>query len=388
MENTKLENNNKNIDKKIIRAYDILKKFNKSNKFKQKKINNFIYVFFLYIQNNYNLDFHFKDQTKEKSLYKCIKSLYSDFSEKKAKSILFPKDPLLLDIFINGEKFKPEKYLQKLTDTIYSNNYINLNVEILDYLGNSNKDTKIINNTLCLIFFKELYPNIPIDKQLINHLVKTLITMANITNNINKTGDNIVKYTNTHAIFLLILLKKISHFKHLDTWIYHLLDNQLNNGKWNNGFNSYFASNPELLDIVHTALATIVLLEYKTITVHKQYILPNDTDSETDDEENVKDNEIKENVKDNENKNVKDNEIKEIKENIKETKNIENFVNKELINKKEILEKKQIIEKFDQINTPNKGSYYFNFNVYNITLLILTIILTFFLLQLNKKIKN
>ena len=388
MENIKLENNNKNIDKKIIRAYEILKKFNKSNKFKQKKINNFIYVFFLYIQNNYNLDFHFKDKTNEKSLYKCIKSLYSDFSEKKAKSILFPKDPLLLDIFVNGEKFKPEKYLQKLTDTIYANNYINLNVEILDYLGNSNKDTKIINNTLCLIFFKELYPNIPIDKQLINHLVKTLITMANITNNINKTGDNIVKYTNTHAIFLLILLKKISHFKHLDTWIYHLLDNQLNNGKWNNGFNSYFASNPELLDIVHTALATIVLLEYKTITVHKQYILPNDTDSETDDEENVKDNEIKENVKDNENKNVKDNEIKEIKENIKETKNIENFVNKELINKKEILEKKQIIEKFDQINTPNKGSYYFNFNVYNITLLILTIILIFFLLQLNKKIKN
>ena len=196
--------------------------------------------------------------------------------------------------------------------------------------------------------------------------------MANITNNINKTGENIVKYTNTHAIFLLILLKKISHFKDLDTWIYHLLDNQLNNGKWNNGFNSYFASNPELLDIVHTALATIVLLEYKTITVHKQYILPNDIESELDGEENVKDNEIK-NVKEN----VKD----------KETKNIENFVNKELINKKEIMEKKQIIEKFDQINTPNKGSYYFNFNVYNITLLILTIILIFFLLQLNKKIK-
>lgn len=385
MENIKLENNNKNIDKKIIRAYEILKKFNKSNKFKQKKINNFIYVYLLYIQNNYNLDFHFKDRTKEKSLYKCLKSLYSDFSGKKVKSILFPKDPLLLDIFVNGEKFKPEKYLQKLTDTIYSNNYINLNVEILDYLGNSNKDTKIINNTLCLIFFKELYPNIPIDKQLINHLVKTLITMANITNNINKTGENIVKYTNTHAIFLLILLKKISHFKDLDTWIYHLLDNQLNNGKWNNGFNSYFASNPELLDIVHTALATIVLLEYKTITVHKQYILPNDTDSETEDEENVKDKEIKENVKEN----VKDNEIKNVKENVKdkETKNIENFVNKELINKKEILEKKQIIEKFDQINTQNRGSYYFNFNVYNITLLILTIILTFFLLQLNKKIK-
>ena len=153
MENTKIENNNKNIDKKIIRAYEILKKFIKSNKFKQKKINNFIYIYLLYIQNNYNLDFNFKDQTKEKTIYKCLKSLYSDFSEKKAKSLLFPKDTLLLDIFVNGEKFKPEKYIQKLTDTIYTNHYVNINIEILDYLGNSNKDTKIINNTLCLIFF-------------------------------------------------------------------------------------------------------------------------------------------------------------------------------------------------------------------------------------------
>ena len=170
-------------------------------------------------------------------------------------------------------------------------------------------------------------------------------------------GFFIIKYTNTHAIFLLILLKKISHFKDLDSWIYHLLDNQLNNGKWNNGFNSYFASNPELLDIVHTALGTIVLLEYKTFIIHKQHILLNDTDSETDDEENVKKKEVKD-------KEIKEN-VKENKE-VKETKNIENFVNKELINKKEINEKKQIIEKFDQINTPNKGSYYFNFNVYNI----------------------
>ena len=380
MENTKIIYNNKNIDKKIIRAYEILKKFIKSNKFKQKKINNFIYVYLLYIQNNYNLDFHFKGQTKEKTLYKCIKSLYSDFSEKRAKSLLFSKDPLLLDIFVNDEKFKPEKYLQKLTDTIYTNHYININIEILDYLGNSNKDTKIINNTLCLIFFKELYPNIPIDKKLINHIVKTLITMANITNNINKTGENIIKYTNTHAIFLLILLKKISHFKDLDSWIYHLLDNQLNNGKWNNGFNSYFASNPELLDIVHTALGTIVLFEYKIITVHKQHILLND--SETDEENvNVKEENIKEkevNVKE---ENIKEKEVnvKEVKENNNKTINIENFVNKN-----EMLEKEQIIEKFDQINTQNKGSYYFNFNVYNIILLILTIILIFFLLKINK----
>ena len=49
-----------------------------------------------------------------------------------------------------------------------------------------------------------------------------------------------------------------------------------------------------------------------------------------------------------------------------------------------MLEKEQIIEKFDQINTQNKGSYYFNFNVYNIILLILTIILIFFLLKINK----
>ena len=51
------------IDKKILKAYDILKIYVKRNKFKKKKVNSFIYVYLLYIQNNYNLDFNFKDQT-------------------------------------------------------------------------------------------------------------------------------------------------------------------------------------------------------------------------------------------------------------------------------------------------------------------------------------
>lgn len=340
----------KHIDKKIVNTYLFLYKFLKSNKFKTKKINNFIYVYLLYIQNNYNLKFNFIDQTKEKTLYQCLKSLYKDFSEKKVKNLLFPKDPLLLEIFLHKEDFNPKKYIQKLTDSIYSNNYININIQIIDYLGNSSKDTAIINNCLCLIFFKELYPDFKIDKNLINHMVKSIVTMSNTMNN------NIVKYTNTQAIFLLIQLKKISCIKDFDSWIQKLLDNQLNNGKWNNGFNSYFASNPELLDIVHTCVALIVLLEYQTMNQHKK-ILSNEN-NQTDDN----------------------------KTNNNQTELIEKFDNKEKSIETFLNKKKKIIEKFDQINSKEKGDYYLNLNIYNISLTIITICLIIFFIKMNKNI--
>ena len=335
----------KNFDKKIINTYHFLYKFIKSNKFKPKKINNFIYVYLLYIQNNYNLNFKFKIEKKEKTLYQCLKSLYSELSDKKVKNLLFPKDPLLLEIFLHKEDFKPKKYLRKLTDSIYSNHYININIQIIDYLGNSSKDTAIINNCLCLIFFKELYPDYEIEKKLMGHLVKTLINMANTMN------DNIVKYTNTQAIFLLIQLKKISCFKDFDSWIQKLIDNQISNGKWNNGFNSYFASNPELLDIVHTSIALIVLLEYKTINQYKKEINITPEQSE------------------NNQKNV-----------------IENFDNKKKSVENFLSSKKKIIDKFDQINSKEKGDYYLNLNIYNISLTIITITLIIFFIKMNKNI--
>ena len=342
---------NKNLDIKIIKAYEYLYKYIKSNKFKTKKVNNFIYVHLLYIQNNYNLNFRFKDQTKKKSLYACLKSLYKDLNDKKVKNQLFPDDEMLLQIYLNNEKMKPKKYLQKLQDKIYSNSYVNINIQILDYLGNSEKDNSIINHTLCLIFFMELYPEIPIDKKLLKHVVETLKQMSTIMD------KDQVKYTNTFAIFLLIQLKKINSFPDLGTWIENLLKKQLTNGKWSNGFNSFLASSPELLDLTHTALALIVMLEYQVILKHKE-LIENKKLNNSDKEENLSN---KENL----------NNDNEIIENFED--NINYFYNK-----------KEIMERFDNINKKNKGYYYINFNIYNILLIIITICLIYLLFSLKK----
>jgi hypothetical protein len=345
------------IDKKILKAYELLKIYVKKNKFKKKKVNSFIYVYLLYIQNNYDLDFHFKDQSKEKTLYKCLKSLYSDLSRNKAKKLLFSDEDFLLDLFVNDKKLNSKKFLHKLTDAIYSNSYISINIQLLDYLGNNQKDIDVINSGLCLIFFKELYPDIEIEKGVIKHMVKTLCNLANITNNTDK-NKNIIKYTNTHAILLLILLGKLDCVEDLKEWIQLLMDNQMNNGKWNNGFNSYFASDPENLDLVHTAIGLIVLLEYKVHLQHKVFI-EYDKNIDNKNETDIND----ENKYDDEN----------IEEKNKKSKNIT------------MEEKNELIEKFSNIEN---NKYELNFNIYNISLTVITLLLAWTLLHLNKKFKK
>ena len=64
---------------------------------------------------------------------------YSNLSRNKAKKLLFSDDEYLLDLFINDEKLNPKKFIQKLTDAIYSNSYISVNIQLLDYLGNNQK---------------------------------------------------------------------------------------------------------------------------------------------------------------------------------------------------------------------------------------------------------
>ena len=374
-----------NIDKKIIKGYELLYKFNKHNKFKEKKINNFIHVYLLYIQQNYVLDFKFKNTKNEKTLYQCLKFFYKKFSNKKIKNVLFPKQELLSEIFICDEKFNPKKYLQKLSDKIYANNYININIEIIDYLGNSNKDMELINNTLCIIFFKELYPKIPIEKKIITHLVNNILSMANRFNQKNNYDKPIIKYTNTHGIFLLFLLKKIHKIPNLDLWISHLLENQLNNGKWNNGYNSYFITDPAILDIVHTSISLIVLLEYKTLLYQKNIILHNNNSESDSEDENINDKNDKnvndKNDKNDKNDNINDNKNDNINVNNKEIK--ETFSNIEKYD-----EHKDIIENFEQLTKNNKTYYTFNFTIYNISLTILTIILIYILIKLNKKVKK
>ena len=49
----------------------------------------FIHLYLLFIQDNYKLNFDFKDHTKSKELHKCLKSLYNKNSSKKNRSFLF-----------------------------------------------------------------------------------------------------------------------------------------------------------------------------------------------------------------------------------------------------------------------------------------------------------
>ena len=349
------------IDKKIVKSYELLKKYIKNNKFKEKKIDNFIYVYLLYIQKNYNLDFRFKDTKNVKSLYECLKFLYKNYNHKKIKNTLFPKYKLLSDIFIHDENFNPKKYLQSLSDNIYANNYVNINIEIIDYLGNSNNDLELINLAICFLFFKELHPEIEIDNKLVNHLVNNLIAMSNRINNNNDLGKPIIKYTNTHAILLVFMVNKIHKFPKLDSWIDNLLENQLNNGKWNNGYNSYFTTNPELLDLVHTAISMITLLEYRTLQYHIIQL-------------NNKKEQLENNVESDEEINIEANS--NIKEDILET-----FSNIE----KDVEKYKQTIEYFDDLNSHNKGYYTLNFNFYNVSVIVLTICLIYIILKFKTK---
>lgn len=349
------------IDKKIVKSYELLKKYIKNNKFKEKKINSFIYVYLLYIQKNYNLDFRFKDTKNVKSLYRCLKFLYKNYNNKKIKNTLFPKYKLLSDIFIHDENFNPKKYLQVLSDKIYANNYVNINIEIIDYLGNSNNDLELINLAICFLFFQELHPEIEIDNKLVRHLVNNLVAMGNRINNNNDLGKPIIKYTNTHAILLLFMLNKIDKFPKLDSWIDNLLENQLNNGKWNNGYNSYFTTEPELLDLVHTAISMITLLEYRTLQYH---II----------QSNIKKEQLENNIESDEEINIEANN--NIEEDILETfSNIENDIEKY----------NQTIEYFEDLTTQNKGYYTLNFNVYNVSIIILTLFLIYILLKYKTK---
>ena len=50
----------KKISNNILKSYNLLKKYNNKKKFNPKKNIFFIHMYFLYIQNNYNLDFNFK----------------------------------------------------------------------------------------------------------------------------------------------------------------------------------------------------------------------------------------------------------------------------------------------------------------------------------------
>ena len=251
-------NNKININKIIIKTYEYLYKYKDLNKFNPKKNDNLNHLYLLFIQNNYNLNFEFKKYTKSKKIVDCFKSLYGLKSKKKEylNKILFENDELLSKIFYIEKKneFNIDKFLLKLEEKSFSLDYIESNIELLDYYGKSINDTEILKCGFTLFLFKEQFPDIEINKKLQKNIIKSLLKVIEPKKKIS--------YINTQALLLLFLLKKEKNYINLDKFINKLCNNQLSNGKWAHGYNSYFIRNPESLDTMHTCFVVILLLEY------------------------------------------------------------------------------------------------------------------------------
>lgn len=326
----------KKISNNILKSIDVLKKFNNTKKFNPKKNYNFIHMYLLYIQNNYNLDFNFKDYTIEKSFIKCLNSLYK--TNNKRKLFLFSEIKLLGSLFFKDKKFNLEKFLNKLETDINSTNYVSSNIEIIDYLGNAENDINIINHGYCLLLLKELYPDIKISKTLSKSIINNLLKTTEFKNNIC--------YTNTQALMLLFLLNKSHLYKNLDKFIIKLLNSQQTDGSLNNGFNKYLIDNPYEKDILHTIFNLIVLLEYKIIKKTENIITsPNKQKQKQDPPKKI---------------------VKQDKNKIKSKKN-----------------KKEVIEKFNNILT-NNDEYYLDLNFYNVSAICLIILIIFISLKYYK----
>lgn len=323
----------KKISNNILKSIDVLKKFNNTKKFNPKKNYSFIHMYLLYIQNNYNLDFNFKDYTKEKGFIKCLNSLYK--TNNKRKPFLFSEIKLLGSLFFKDKKFNLEKFLNKLETDINSTNYVSSNIEIIDYLGNAENDINIINHGYCLLLLKELYPDIKISKTISKSIINNLLKCSEFKNNI--------LYTNTQAIMLLFLLNKSHLYKDLDKFIIKLLNSQQTDGRINNGFNKYLIDDTYEKDILHTIFNLIVLLEYKIIKKTETII-----------------------TSPNKKENLKKKEIIHDKNKVKLKKN-----------------KKEVIEKFNNILT-NNDEYYLDLNFYNVSAIFLIILIIFISLKYYK----
>lgn len=336
----------KNLSNNILKSLKYLNNFNKNKKFNPKKNHNFIHMYLLYIQNNYDLDLGFKNFTKEKEFTKILKYLYKNNKDEKNLKFLFKDIKLLGELFYPKKEFNLDKFLHKLENSINSTIYNYSNIEILDYLGNTENDINIINHGYCLILLKELYPNIKFSKNITKIIYQNLNRCAKIKGNL--------KYINTQAVMLLFILKKIKIFTDLDQFVEKLIDVQQNDGRINNGFNSFLISNSNNMDTLHTIFNLIVLLEYKILKKNTEII----------------------------NKNT----ITEKKENNKKEIN-KKEVNKN-ISKKKLKKKKIVIEKFDNILL-DKNKYYIDLNFYNVSALciIIIVLLLFYKLKDSKIIQ-
>ena len=336
------------IDKKINKSIKFLQKYTKSNKISDND-KNFVFVFILYCQIKYKIKFNIN--TKENiipKLFDCCKYLYSNINQEELESSLFEENEILHEIFKINKKNDTKKSLKKIMDKVNSINYINLNIEILDYLGNVSSDVDIINCGYGLIWLKDINPDIKISKKFYKSLVFLLIEVAQ-----RQKGN--LRYTNSEAVLILFLLNKILYMPELDEWVKNFFSKQKVDGRWTNGYNSYFIDNIELYDTYHTIIGLLILLEYKALQHYKNKDFEEE-ENIIDDEEKVENNEIKSEVTSN--TNFLDNEIPNI---------IEGFENKE----PNFFELEKVI--------PLTETYTIHYNIYNVSFLISLIFLIYYL---------
>ena len=264
-----------NIDKKINKSLKFIKKNTKlySNEDIDKS---FIKVFLIYTQIKYDLNLGIKISSKlDINLYDCFKYVYGDKTHDELKEEIFEDNDILFEIFIKNKNFNAKETLKKIINKIYSINYVNTHIEILDYLGNTSQSIEIINYSYALIWLKEISPNIKISNRFIKILTTHLIDIAE-----NKKDE--LRYSNTEAILLLFLLNRIVYFPNIHDWIKNLLSLQKGDGRWSNGYNSYFIDDTHLYDSYHTILALNVMLEYKTLLYYLEEQKPDEKEVEED----------------------------------------------------------------------------------------------------------
>ena len=96
-------------------------------------------------------------------------------------------NPILIDI---------EKYLRKLEEFTYNLNYVNTNIQIVDYLGNTENDVTVTKVGLCVLVFMQQFPLIKINSRLMKNVVNHLCRTA-------KPLHGNLTYINSQSIMIL-----------------------------------------------------------------------------------------------------------------------------------------------------------------------------------------
>ena len=161
------------------------------------------------------------------------------------------------------------------------------------------------------------------------------------------------------------MINRILYFKDLDNWINNFLSKQKQDGRWTNGFNSYFIDDTDKYDAYHSIIGLLVLFEYQTLLEYKNMKAPSPQEIIEVEEESETESIVEEEVTgykpyDNEQKNL-----------------IEDFTNFNDKSKK-FLEFEKII--------PINQKYSIHYNIYNVTFLIILIFLLYYASKLGKQL--